>query len=133
MADPRIDALTNVPLFAGLPMRHLRSLVRGAVDYSYAQGNEVVQEGREGETLFVILEGRARAVRRGRTLRRLSPGDHFGEIALLDRRPRSATVVAETPLRCMVLHREDLRKLIAREPKAAWALLVSLASRLRGD
>ena len=72
-------------------------------------------------------------VRGGRTLRKMGPGDYLGEVALFDRRPRTASVIADSDVRCVALHREDLRKLLADEPKAGWKLLESLAGRLRGD
>ena len=61
------------------------------------------------------------------------PGDFFGEIAVLDRRPRTATVVATSPVKVLVLHRDHLKEILEAEPQAAWALLEALAGRLRGD
>jgi CRP-like cAMP-binding protein len=133
MANERKDALGKVAMFSALSKGQLKRLWKAAGEYSYPAGHELVKEGAPGETLFAILEGKVKVVSKGRTVRRFGPGDYFGEVALFDQRPRTATVVAETPVRSVVLHREDLRKLLTKEPKASWAMLESLASRLRGD
>lgn len=83
--------------------------------------------------MFVVLEGSAKVVRSGRTISHRGPGEFFGEISMLDGRPRAATVIAETPMRCMVLYQDSLRRLLMSDPKAAWALGESLATRLRGE
>jgi CRP-like cAMP-binding protein len=129
----RYEALAEVPMFAFLPKRHLRRIARQMLDYEFEAGRTIVRQGENGETLFVLLEGRARVVRGGRAVARLRPGDFFGELAVLDDRPRTASVVADSPVRCVVLHRDELRKILAEEPRAAWALLRAMAGRLRGD
>jgi CRP-like cAMP-binding protein len=131
--DERVASLSKVPLFRTLSQRQVRRILKGTLDYRYDAGKELVRLGEDGETLFVILEGRARVVRNRRTVARLRAGDFFGEIAVLDRRPRSASVVADTDVRCVVLHRDDLRKILAEEPRIAWSLLGTLASRVRGN
>jgi len=99
---------------------------------SHHQGGDViVREGGHTETLFVIVEGVAKVVRKERTIARLGPGEFFGEVSMIDRRPRVATVVADTPMRCLVLHHDGLRKLLKDDPRMAWSLLQTLASRLR--
>jgi CRP-like cAMP-binding protein len=133
VADARLAALAKIPLFARVPQRHLRSVLRRMGEYEYQEGAVILKEARQGEVLFVLLDGSARVVRGGRTVARLGSGDFFGEIAVLDRRPRTASVIATSPLRCLTLHRDDLREVIAGEPEVAWALLGGLASRLRGD
>jgi signal-transduction protein with cAMP-binding, CBS, and nucleotidyltransferase domain len=105
--DQRVDALGKVPLFRGLSQRQLSRILKGTLDYRFKPGKELVREAGHGETLFVILEGTARVVRRGRTIARLRAGQFFGEVAVLDGRPRTASVLAESELRCLVLHRDD--------------------------
>lgn len=129
----RLDTIARVPLFSALSKRHLRRILRGMLPYDYEEGHTIVRQGDPGETLFVLLEGTARVVRSGRTLARLHSGDFFGEIAVFDKRPRTASVIAVSPVGCLVLHREDLRKMLADEPRASWILLGVLAGRLRGD
>jgi CRP-like cAMP-binding protein len=133
MADAALAALAGVPMFSQVPRHRLRSILKLMGEYEYEEAQTILREARQGEVLFLLLEGSARVVRGGRTVARLSPGDFFGEIAVLDRRPRTASVVATSPVRCMTLHRDDLRDVLAREPEIAWSLLQGLAGRLRGD
>jgi CRP/FNR family transcriptional regulator, cyclic AMP receptor protein len=130
MAERRA-ALVRVPLFSSLPKRHLHAIARVAGPWSYAEGATLVKEGDSGSTFFVILEGRTRVVRRNRTVRRMSEGDFFGEISLLDPGPRTATVVAESPIVCLELTGEDFLGIVSREPRLATAILRVMARRLR--
>ena len=133
MANARLQSLAKIPLFARVPKRHLRSILKRTGEYERDKGATIIRDARHGEVLFVLLDGSARVVRAGRTVARLGPGDFFGEIAVLDRRPRTASVVATSPVRFLTLHRDDLREIAAKEPEVAWSLLEGLASRLRGD
>jgi CRP-like cAMP-binding protein len=133
MKEARLQTLSRVPMLAGLSRRQLRRLVARTSEHDYPEGAAIVRQGTRGETVFVLVEGTARVVRGGRTVARLSPGDFFGEIAVLDRRPRTADVLAATPVKVLVLHRDDLKAILEDEPQAAWALLEALAGRLRGD
>jgi CRP/FNR family transcriptional regulator, cyclic AMP receptor protein len=132
-AEERRRALAAVPLFAELSRRQLQHLAGAAVAYRYEPGEVMVKEGAPGETLFVLLEGSAKVVKGGRTIRRLGPSDFFGEVAVMDGRPRSASVVAESPIRCVVLHRDQLKRAMDEEPLVAWKLLQVIAARIRGD
>ena len=127
----RQQALALAPLFAGLPKRRLRSLAKATAVTPFQEGAEVVKQGSMGSTFYVLLDGRAKVVRSGRTLGRLSSGDFFGEISVLDGGPRTASVVAETPLRCLTLDRKDFNKALEREPRLAMEILWELAGRLR--
>jgi CRP-like cAMP-binding protein len=127
----REDALRRVPLFRDLPKRHLRSIARVTAVSSVRQGDVMVKEDTPGTVFFVIQEGRAKVVRRGRTIARLSRGEFFGEISLLDGGPRTASVVAEEPISCLTLAGHDFRQILAREPPLALAILKEVAGRLR--
>jgi CRP/FNR family transcriptional regulator, cyclic AMP receptor protein len=129
--DERIQALSMIPIFANLSERQLRKVLRGANEDRYDEGTVIVRQGGRTETMFVILEGDARVVRDGRTIAHRSAGDFFGEITVIDGRPRAGTVIAETPIRCLVLSRQQLQAMVMGEPRAAWAMLESLASRIR--
>jgi CRP-like cAMP-binding protein len=128
-----LEALSSVPLFAGLNARQLRKVARTAIEDRYDAGDVIVREGGQTETLFVIVEGTAKIVRKGRTVARRSSGEFFGEISMIDARPRVASVVADTPMRCLVLYHDGLRKLVIDDPQMAWSLLTTLAGRVRGD
>lgn len=131
MADPRIDALATVPLFANLSGRHLKKVLSRAVENDFDAGTVVVREGGSGDTLFVVLEGSLKVVRNGRTVARRSAGEFFGEISVITGGRRTATVIAETPLRCLVLYRRELKELVMSEPTTAWAMLETVASSVR--
>jgi CRP-like cAMP-binding protein len=133
MKEARLQTLARVPILAGLSRRQLRRVLARTSEHDYREGATIVRQGARGETVFVLIDGTARVVREGRTVARLSPGDFFGEIAVLDRRPRTANVVATSPVKVLVLHRDDLRAILEEEPQAAWALLEALAGRLHGD
>jgi len=122
--------LSEIPLFSSLSERRLRKLARQSSEDEYESGDVIVREGGRTDTLFVILEGSAKVVRKGRTIARRGQGEYFGEISMIDGR-RSASVVAETSMRCLVLYHNDLRKLVLDDPAMAWELLKTLATRVR--
>jgi CRP/FNR family transcriptional regulator, cyclic AMP receptor protein len=122
--------LSEIPLFSTLSERRLRKLASRANEDAYETGDVILSEGGRTDTLFVILEGSAKVVRKGRTIAHRREGEYFGEISMIDGR-RVASVVAETPMRCLVLYHDDLRKLVLDDPSMAWELLKTLASRVR--
>ena len=95
MADRRLEMLARVPLFAGSSRRQLLGVLDWTKEYSYKPGATIVREGAKGQELFVLLDGKASLSRKGKTITRLVPGDFFGEMAVIDGGPRSATVVAD--------------------------------------
>ena len=125
------DALGVVPLFSGLSRRHLNQLADVAQDIQFHQGATVIREGDGGETMFCIVEGEATVSRGGKRLAALRPGDFFGEISLLDRGPRTATVTASTPLSTIMLARKPFLGVVESEPALANRILVEVAKRLR--
>ena len=125
--------LAKVPLFSSLSADLLEPILASGSEHTFEPGEAVVHEGEPGDELYVILEGSARVERGGRPLLNLGEGDFFGEVAVLDGRPRSADVVAETTLTCLTVGREVLRETLVAEPRAAWAMLEILAGRLRED
>jgi CRP-like cAMP-binding protein len=125
-----VDVLADVPLFQGVPKRHLRKIADVATEARYQPHTSVVKKGERGETFFVILDGTAR-VETGRQRKRLGMGDCFGEMALLDAEVRSATVSAESELHVMRLSRRRFLSMLEKDPKVAIALLRTLTARLR--
>ena len=126
------EALARVPLFSHLSRRSLRRVANLAEEVRFMEGARVVKEGDPGDAFYAILEGQAKAVdRRGRTVNRLLPGDFFGEIALLDGGPRTATVVAETPLLVLEIRRKGFLRLLAEDPSITVKLLEHAAAMLR--
>jgi CRP-like cAMP-binding protein len=133
MADRRLELLASVPLFAGSSKRQLHGVLDWTKEYRYEPGATIVDEGAKGDELFLLLEGRAVVSRSGKTLTGLTAGDFFGEMAVIDGRPRTATVVADGPVDCLVLKQKDFKALLEGDPLLAWNLLGSLAARLRHD
>lgn len=130
---PRVSlpVLRRVPLFADLSDRQLRRVAKLVMPVRFDAGAAIVREGSEAHTFFIILEGRATVVRRGARPATLRPGEYFGEMALLDRRPRSATVMAETELSALRIAADQFGKLLRSEPSIAVALLETLSVRVR--
>jgi CRP/FNR family cyclic AMP-dependent transcriptional regulator len=126
LAKSKLDAvIATVPLFESLSKRHLKKVAGLTSTVEYNAGDTVIQEGEPGDSFFVAV------VSGGKTLHRLIPGDHFGEISLLDGRPRSASVVAETPLSLLSLPRTSFLRLVKEDADLARALLASLARMVR--
>ena len=130
---PAQDALSQIPLFSHLSSRQLRKLLRSTTEVRFEADTRIVRERARTTTLYVLLEGSVKVVKDGRTISRRDPGEYFGEIALIDGAPRAASVIAETPVRCLALQQDELKKLLTTEPEMSWALLQSLAKRLRGE
>jgi CRP-like cAMP-binding protein len=126
------DALARVPLFSGLAPRYVKRLADLTEEQRYMEGARVVREGDIGDTFYVILQGEAKVVNRtGRVVNRLRPGDFFGEISLLDGGPRTADVVADTPLTMLALPRKAFLHALELEPAVAVKLLGHAAGMLR--
>jgi CRP-like cAMP-binding protein len=127
--------LADVPLFAGLSERHLRKLGALAQEVRFPAQSLIVQAGQPGRGFFVLLDGAAKVTKdasgAGRALARLRPGDFFGEFALLDGGPRTATVVAESPVVALRLSRTAFRQMLSKEPQVAVRMLEGIAARAR--
>ena len=126
-----MDHLAEVPLFSACTRKDLSVVARRAEDVHVGQGKVLVTEGAAGTQFFVIIEGTARVERHGRKVAELGPGGFFGDLALLDRAPRNATVVAQTPMELVVLGQREFSGLIDDVPGFARKLLAGLARRLR--
>jgi CRP/FNR family transcriptional regulator, cyclic AMP receptor protein len=124
-------ALAGVPLFDSLNKRHLKKIAGLGAVTKYMASHSIVRQGEPGESFFVVLEGQARVRVGGRTVNRLMPGDHFGEISLLDGGVRSATVESETPMRLFEIKRPAFMKTLEHDGELSLALLSSLARTIR--
>ena len=129
--DGALDQLADVPLFSSCSRKELRLLARAADRVQVPAGKVLVEEGRPGHEFFLILAGTATVRRGGTEVATLGPGEHFGELALLDRGPRSATVVADTELELLVLGQREFSAVVDEVPSLAHKLLAKLAQRLR--
>jgi CRP-like cAMP-binding protein len=130
-ASKELEYLATVPLFSALSKSELQQVVRAAEELDVAAGAEIVTEGRVGREFFLILDGSA-VVRRGaEEVATLGPGQWFGELALLDREPRSATVQATSAMKLLVLGQAEFAGLLETIPGVAAKLLRGMAHRLR--
>jgi CRP-like cAMP-binding protein len=125
-----LDHLARVAMFSACSKRELEQIGRVADELPIAAGRELIKEGSAGREFFIIGEGRASVLRRGRKVATLGPGDFFGELSLLARAPRNATVRADTPMRVFVLGQREFNGVLAEAPTLSQKLLVGLARRL---
>ncbi|MGH2634588.1 MAG: cyclic nucleotide-binding domain-containing protein [Actinomycetota bacterium] len=123
--------LAKVPIFSGCSKRELAIIGRAAKEVSHREGTVVAREGERGIGLFLILDGECSVTIGGKTKARLGPGDFFGEVALLDGGPRTATVTALTPLRLVGITGWVFRGLLMEHPSIALKTLEAVAGRLR--
>ena len=132
MADETpVELLQRVPLFEDFERGDLNRLSRSFKQRIFDAGSTVADEGRTGAGFFVIESGEATVSVRGTERGKLGPGDYFGEIALIDDGARSATVTADSELRCYGLTSWEFRPLVEGNASIAWKLLETMAKRLR--
>lgn len=112
----RHAVLVRVPLFSELPKRHVREIARKAWVTEYPEHTAICREGSLESAFYVIVKGRVRVEQGGRRIARLSAGDFFGEVSLLDPGRRTASVISEMPVRCLKLMGPDFRAILSREP-----------------
>lgn len=125
------DALRRVRLFADLNKRELSEVARLFKPRTFAAGETVIREGSGGGAFYVIESGEATVLVRGEPRATLGPGDHFGEVALIDEGSRTATVTAQTELVCYGTTLWEFRPLVERNGVVGWKLLQALAQMFR--
>ena len=127
----RTEVLSGVPLFAGLSKRQLQDIARGSISRRWPDECCVVPEDTKSQVCYVIVEGTAEVRRHGRAIAKLGPGDFFGEIALLDPGPRSATVTTTSEMVSVELSRQSFLAVAGHNPAILLRMLEALAKRLR--
>jgi CRP/FNR family transcriptional regulator, cyclic AMP receptor protein len=125
------DHLAAVGLFANCGKKELRAIAKQAKIVTIHSGTQIITEGEDGNTMYVILDGTARVARNGRRLATIGTGDSFGELALLTKGPRTATVVATSDIEAAVISRRQLNGLLEDAPAFARKLLEALAGIVR--
>lgn len=128
--DQYLEHLQDVPMFSACTKRDLQLIGRHAENLTLPAGKVVMEEGRSGDEFFIIAAGKATVSRDGNDVAVLGPGDYFGELALLDRAPRNATVTADTELEVFLLGRREFNGLLAEVPTLSRKLMVGMARRL---
>ena len=129
--DTKADALGRCPFFADLSRGELRELAKVTEDMEVEEGKTLTRQGAAGSEFFVIVDGEVAVTKDGSEIRTMGEGDFFGEISLLEDRPRTATVTAKTPLRFFVLTRQNFRALLDKQPEIEEKVTTALEERLR--
>jgi CRP-like cAMP-binding protein len=127
----RSSLLAACPLFTGVAPGGLGALADVATEVTFPAGHVIARQGEIGTGFFVIASGRVRVVRDGTVLAVLGPGDFFGELSVLDGRPRNAMVAAEEPTTCLAIASWDFEGALLANPAVTLAILKGLATRLR--
>ena len=123
--------LKKVPLFSGCTKRELDAIAKAVKEVQHRPGHVIAREGDTGLGFFLITEGTASVSVGGKARAKLGPGDFFGEISLLDRGPRTATVTATSPIKMLALTAWVFRGLVEQHPTIALNMLKVVAQRLR--
>lgn len=128
--NQKVDLIRNVPLFAHTSKRELEQIAQIADEIDLREGKEMTRQGERGREFFVLLEGTADVKKNGRRINKLTNGDFFGEIALVSDTPRTATVVATSPVRALVITDRAFNRLLKDSPEIQSKVLSALAARL---
>jgi CRP/FNR family cyclic AMP-dependent transcriptional regulator len=129
-AESREDQLARVPLFEGLSHRQLRDISGLMTPIDLQAGKQLTVEGAMGREFLIVLEGEIEVSRDGKTIATRGAGDYVGEIALLDGRPRTATVTAKTDVLAEVLDRREFAALLEKSPEISSQIMATMAQRL---
>jgi CRP/FNR family cyclic AMP-dependent transcriptional regulator len=129
--QPSLELIRGVPLFATADDGFLEQLAGEFMERTFNAGETIAEEGESGRTFIVIESGQATVTVHGQEVARLGSGDAFGEMALIDKSSRTATVVADTDVHCYQLPVWSFRPLVESHPEMAWALLETVAQRVR--
>ncbi|MGH3073512.1 MAG: Crp/Fnr family transcriptional regulator [Gaiellales bacterium] len=129
--DPKLTLIASVPLFTGFNRREIEAVGRLMDEVDVKDGRVLMREGAAGREFFIVISGTVRVERNGRKINELGPGDFMGEIALIDRGPRTATVIAAEPCRLLVLDIGGFRTLVSKYPSVQGKIMKALAERLR--
>jgi CRP/FNR family transcriptional regulator, cyclic AMP receptor protein len=127
--DVKTRLISGVPLFAQCSKGELQEIAAIADEIDIAEGKELTTEGSPGREFFVIIEGTASVAQDGDQINDLGSGDFFGEVALVKDTPRTATVTATSPVRALVITRQNFKRLIERQPDIERTVLKALVDR----
>lgn len=127
--NEKVELIKRVPLFAGCSKGELEQIAHIADEIDLPEGKELTREGERGREFLVLLEGDADVTQDGQSINRLGSGDFFGEIALVEDRPRTATVTASSPVRALVITDRAFRQLLDEQPEIREKVLAAAAAR----
>ena len=128
---PLVEMLQRTPLWSSLNEKELKVIAEESKELNFDSGHVIVEKGATGVGFFLVLEGMVEVRSEGRVLSKLGPGQFFGEMSLLDDRPRSADVIAVEPSKCLGLTRWTFNGIVSHHPKIALKVMQELIRRLR--
>jgi CRP/FNR family transcriptional regulator, cyclic AMP receptor protein len=131
--NQKVELIRHAPLFAHVSKRQLEQIAQIADEIDLREGKEMTKQGSRGREFFVLLDGNADVKKNGRRINTLGPGDFFGEIALVSDTPRTATVIATSPVRALVITDRSFKRLMSDSPEIQERVLSALAARLAPD
>jgi CRP/FNR family transcriptional regulator, cyclic AMP receptor protein len=131
--NAKVELIRGVPLFAECSRKDLNEIAGIADEIDLREGKELTKEGGAGREFFILVDGTADVTKGSRRVNQLGPGDFFGEIALVTQRPRTASVVATSPVRALVITGRSFRTLLDHQPEIQGKVMAALAARLGPD
>jgi CRP-like cAMP-binding protein len=131
--DAKVELIRTVPLFSRLSKQALGQVAGIADEIDLPKYTELMREGERGREFLVLLDGSAEVRKRGRKINTLGAGDFVGEIALVTRSPRTATVTTTSPIRALVISDRDFATLLRNSPQVSRGILEALGERLAGE
>jgi CRP/FNR family transcriptional regulator, cyclic AMP receptor protein len=129
-ADEFLEYFRKVPMFSTCSKKDLKTIAQNTERTKVSAGRVLAEQGQTGREAFVIVDGTARVLRNGRKIAMLRKGQIFGELSLLDRAPRNATVIADTDMELLVLGQREFATIVDASPAFARALLTGIARRM---
>jgi CRP/FNR family transcriptional regulator, cyclic AMP receptor protein len=129
--NEKVELIKRVPLFADCSRGELEEIAQLADEIDLGEGKELTRLGESGREFFVLIEGEADVTQDGNSINQLKAGDFFGEIALVEETPRTATVTATTPVRVLVITDRAFKRLLEEQPELQRKVLVALAERVK--
>ena len=129
--DQRAALFAACPLFTGIGDGALATLAERGTEVDFPAGRVIARQGEIGTGFFVVVRGSVRVVRDGAVIATMGPGDFFGELSVLDRQPRNASVIADTPTTCLALASWDLEAVLMKDPALTLTILRGVVARLR--
>jgi CRP/FNR family transcriptional regulator, cyclic AMP receptor protein len=131
--NAKVELIKGVPLFAECSRKELGEVAGIADEIDLREGKELTKQGKPGREFFILVEGTADVRKGSRRVNRLGPGDFFGEISLIRHTPRTATVVATSPVRTLVITERSFQTLLEHQPGIQNKVMSALAARLAPD
>ena len=128
--NSKIDLIRRVPLFSSASKSELEEIASIADEIDLPEGRQIIKEGDSGREFIVLIEGTAEVERGGRKVASIGPGDFVGEIALISKTPRNATITTTSPVRALIITDRAFRQLLEHSPQIQIGVLQALAERL---